>query len=73
VPAVVTPVGGLGNLVIPGFNGEVVPPDAAALAGAIAGYVDEDRWRAQRAACLSLRPTFSLESWRARVLPWLRS
>lgn len=71
VPPVVTPVGGLGNLVLPGFNGCVVSPTPGAIATALASYQDEARWRRHRHACLSMRTALSLSSWRARVFPWL--
>ena len=35
IPVIATPVGGLGNLIIPGFNGFLVNPDAESIASAI--------------------------------------
>jgi glycosyltransferase involved in cell wall biosynthesis len=73
VPVVATAVGGLGNLVVPEFNGVIVRPEAAAIAAAVRAYQDEDRWRAHRRNCLSMRGAWSLERWEAGALAWLAS
>jgi len=48
VPVVATPVGGLANLVIPGFNGQLAAPTPEALAEAVMGLRDEQVWRRMR-------------------------
>jgi glycosyltransferase involved in cell wall biosynthesis len=73
VPVVCTPVGGLANLVVPGFNGYVVPPVPEAFAAAIARLQDEDTWRSMRRAALSMRPALSMQRWREQALDWIRA
>jgi glycosyltransferase involved in cell wall biosynthesis len=72
VPVVATPVGGLANVVIPGFNGQIVAPTAAALADGIASLAEERTWLRMRAACLSMREALGKGRWNAQVLDWLR-
>lgn len=72
VPVVATPVGGLGNLVIPGFNGFLVTPSPQAIAEAIAALRNQERWAEMHRNCLSLRPSLSLANWSRNVLDWLR-
>lgn len=73
LPVVVTPVGGLGNLVIPEFNGFVVAPDPRQIADALLALRDETLYRTMRRNCLSLRPAFSLARWKRQVREWLES
>lgn len=72
LPVVATPVGGLGNLVIPGFNGDIAAPTAESVAGGLAAYADAGTWLAQRRNCLSLRNAFSKAVWDEKVLGWLK-
>lgn len=73
VPVVVTPVGGLGNLVIPHFNGLISQPVASAMADRLIEAAGPEKWRAMRDNCLSMRQTFSKQDWDARFLRWIRS
>lgn len=71
LPVVTTPVGGLANLVLPEFNGFVVPPVAEALASAIMRFADKALWSRMRQNCLAMRPALSLERWKRQVRNWL--
>lgn len=73
VPVVTTPVGGLGNLVVPGFNGFVVNPHAEAIADGIERFKDKEVLAAMRLNCLSMREALSMNEWRRRTLLWLKS
>lgn len=73
VPVVTTPVGGLGNLVIPGFNGEVAAPTPEGLAEAIERMGDEARWRRMRTSCLSMRSSLGMPRWRDQALEWIKA
>jgi glycosyltransferase involved in cell wall biosynthesis len=73
LPVVSTPVGGLGNLVIPAFNGAIVNPDGGEIAGAIMSLSEPTKWATMRANCLSLRDAFSKETWTNSTLDWLES
>lgn len=71
LPVVVTPVGGLGNLVVPGFNGLIAKPDAASLASAIAQLADAEVWSKMHQNCVSMREAFDYASWAKSFLRWL--
>ena len=71
LPVVVTPVGGLGNLVVPGFNGLIAKPDAASLASAIAQLADAEVWSKMHQNCLSMREAFDYASWAKAFLRWV--
>lgn len=73
VPVVATPVGGLGNLIIPGFNGQIVNPEASSIAHAIEELSAPATLARMRANCLSMREALGINSWRARLIQWLRS
>lgn len=73
IPVVTTTVGGLPNLVIPGYNGFVVPPNEEAIAKAIELLMAPDFWREIHENCISMRNSFSKEIWENRVLEWLKS
>lgn len=73
LPVVASPVGGLGNLVIPGFNGLIVNPEPQAIATAIAEIWTGGSWQRMHQNCLSMRETFSIDQWRLRVLAWLKT
>ncbi|MFA7333133.1 MAG: glycosyltransferase family 4 protein [Kiritimatiellia bacterium] len=73
LPVVTTTVGGLPNLVIPGFNGYVVPPHAEPIAKAIAELAEPNKWRQCRSNCLSMRAALSKLEWNRRILEWLKS
>ncbi len=71
VPVVATPVGGLGNVIIPHVNGYLVPPEPRALADAVRGAIRPETWRRLRSNCLAMRPALSLDRWRSDVLTWI--
>ena len=73
LPVVTTPVGGLGNIIVPEFNGLIAAPVAAELAAAIARFGDSDTWRRMRSNCLSMRPALGRDRWRRQVLAWLEA
>jgi glycosyltransferase involved in cell wall biosynthesis len=74
VPVVVTPVGGLGNLVIPGFNGLVANPTPESLAHAIELLLtDIELLGTMRRNCLSMRQSLAKDAWRKRILYWIKS
>lgn len=73
LPVVTTTVGGLPNLVIPGFNGFVVEPRAEPIADAITCLTNPERWREFHRNALSMRRALSKEVWDERVLAWLKS
>ena len=72
VPVVATPVGGLGNLIVPGFNGFLVQPNASAIARAIMGFSDRTLLAQMQENCRSMRSALSLQTWQRQVLSWLR-
>ena len=73
LPVVASPVGGLGNLVIPGFNGLIAHPEPRAIAAAIAEIWTGGNWPRMHSNCLSMRESLSIGHWRQRVLKWLNS
>ena len=73
LPVVVSPVGGLGNLVVPGFNGLIVNPEPQAIAAAIAEIWTGGAWQHMHRNCLSMREAFSIDQWHQRVLAWLKT
>lgn len=73
VPVVATPVGGLGNLVIPQFNGVIVQPTAAGIAEGIRQVASPDKWAKLHDNCLSMRSALSRAAWEERVCDWLRA
>jgi glycosyltransferase involved in cell wall biosynthesis len=73
VPVVASDVGGLGNVMIPGFNGYVVKADAVQLANAVqAALCDRETYIRLATNCLRMRDVFSLEHWRERTIAILR-
>ena len=73
LPVVCTPVGGLGNLIVPDFNGYVVPPTAERIAEALYQCANKETLVRLRAGAISLRDALSLENWKKPVLAWLQS
>ncbi|WP_420806389.1 glycosyltransferase family 4 protein [Vulgatibacter incomptus] len=73
VPVVTTPVGGLGNLVVPGFNGVVTAPTAHGIAEGIRQIAQPSAWLEYHKNCLSMRPSLSRSRWEERALAWVRS
>ncbi len=73
IPVVASDAGGLGNLIVPGFNGYLVKAQPAALAGAVMQALSSREHYLRLAAnCLAMRRAFSLRHWRAQVLRILR-
>ena len=73
LPVVVSPVGGLGNLVIPGFNGLITNPEPQSIAAAIAEIWTGGAWQLMHQNCLTMREAFGMDQWRHRVLEWLKT
>ena len=71
VPVITTPVGGLANVVVPKFNGEVVAPTASALAHAIIWASEQKTYRNLRANCISMRPALGKRRWEVAVRDFL--
>ncbi len=72
VPVVTTPVGGLGNLVVPGFNGFLTNPDSNSIADSIKKFDDLELLSKMRTNCLMMRDSLGLDQWRRSVLNWLQ-
>ena len=72
VPVVATPVGGLGNLIIPGFNGFLVNPNPHTIAHSIQQFSDLNLLTQMRSNCLTMRDALSMKEWRCRILSWLQ-
>lgn len=68
---VCTPVGGLANLVVPGFNGYVVAPTAECIAGALKQLSDRGTLAQMRSNALAMRPALGMSHWRKSVGAWL--
>jgi glycosyltransferase involved in cell wall biosynthesis len=71
LPVVCTAVGGLGNLVVPNFNGFVVQPAAETFAGALQALTDTTIWQTMHTNALSMRESLGLERWKRDVASWL--
>ena len=71
VPVITTPVGGLANVVVPKFNGDVVAPTASALARAVVLASEKETYRNLRANCISMRPALGKVRWEAAVRDFL--
>lgn len=71
VPVVATPVGGLGNLIIPGFNGFLVAPTSQSIAQAISLLQNQELLNSMRKNCLTLRASLGKDNWDKKVLAWL--
>lgn len=72
-PIITTNVGGLSNIVVPGFNGFATAPIASELANSIEALFDADLYETMSRNCLSMREAFSKISWDSKVLKWLKS
>lgn len=73
LPVVATPVGGLGNLIIPGFNGILTNPTPTSIAAAIEELTDTKKLMIMRTNCLSMRESLSKEAWEKRLIEWLKA
>jgi glycosyltransferase involved in cell wall biosynthesis len=71
VPVITTPVGGLANVVVPKFNGDVVAPTATSLAAALVSASDKETYRTLRANCISMRPSLGKARWARGVRDFL--
>jgi glycosyltransferase involved in cell wall biosynthesis len=68
VPVVATDVGGLGNLIVPQYNGFLARPNAAELAGHVERLLTDERTYLRMARrCLDMRDALSYERWRTAV------
>jgi glycosyltransferase involved in cell wall biosynthesis len=73
-PVISTNVGGLANIVIPGFNGEVLTPNSLAFADAAEYYLNNPELRGKLSRnCLLVRDSLSLENWEKRILSSINS
>lgn len=64
VPVISTAVGGLANVVIPGFNGDICQADPNAFAdSALRFLTDEARYARVSQNCLLMRDAFSYDRW----------
>lgn len=69
IPVVATDVGGLPNVVIPGFNGYICPCTTKEFAAQIRDLLDnEDEYVRLAHNCLTLRCVFSLERWARELI-----
>ena len=73
LPVVTTPVGGLGNLIIPGVNGLIANPEPLALARAMAQALEPETWHRLRRGALLCRVPLAHATWAPQALDWLRS
>jgi glycosyltransferase involved in cell wall biosynthesis len=73
LPVVCSPVGGLGNLIVPGFNGIITHAEPQSLADAIAGIWRNGDWDRMHQNCLSMRRALGIERWKTQVMAWLQS
>lgn len=73
LPVVTTTVGGLPNIVVPWFNGFVCPPKPDHLAKAIEIFTNPEIWLKLHRNCLSMRESFSKDTWDKIVLEWIKS
>lgn len=72
VPVIVSDVGGLGNLVIPNYNGEICSPCKDEFVKVIREYLDDVDFRNKVADnCLNLRKSFSKERWEKQIISYL--
>lgn len=73
IPVVTTDVGGLGNLVIPGFNGYIVKASAAQLATSVQTALSNlDHYMRLATNCVQMRDMFAFGRWRENVIQILR-
>lgn len=72
LPVVTTTVGGLPNIVVPGFNGYVVRPTVEPYADAIESLANRETWHGMHLNCLSMRGALSRTHWERRVLAWMK-
>ena len=67
-PVITTYVGGLPNLVIPGYNGEVVSPTVEELSAAIARLLHNDELRREYGCkARAIAESFRIERWKQAV------
>ena len=73
VPVVATDVGGLGNLIVPEYNGFLAKPDATDLARHVERLLtDEGTYLRMARRCLDMREALSYERWRTAVVQALQ-
>lgn len=69
VPVVATDVGGLGNLIVPQYNGFLARPNAVDLARHVERLLTDERTYLRMARrCLDMRDALSYERWRTAVV-----
>lgn len=68
-PVIGTYVGGIANVIVPGFNGLLVAPNIDALVDATKKCLDDIEYRDKMSAnCEQMNSIFGLERWRRQVL-----
>ena len=68
IPVVSTDVGGLPNIIVPGFNGLIAPAQADVLADCVNRLLSyESLYFTMAKNCLSMREALSLERWKSDV------
>jgi glycosyltransferase involved in cell wall biosynthesis len=73
IPVIATDVGGLGNVVIPGFNGYLTKADPGDLAEAVMmALSSREHYTELVANCLQMRSALGVRRWRHRVLDILQ-
>ena len=72
LPVVATPVGGLGNLIVPYFNGLLAEPSPLAIARAIEEAAESRLWNRMHRNCLGMGECFGKKRWESSVLDWLK-
>jgi glycosyltransferase involved in cell wall biosynthesis len=74
VPVVATDVGGLGNLILPEYNGFLTRPNPTDLARYVERLLtDEETYMRMARRCLDMRDALSYERWRAAVVEALEA
>lgn len=71
-PVIVSDVGGLGNIVIPGFNGYICSPNVHDIAKSIENLLNNNELRNKMALnCLQLRESFGKDRWEKQIVDYL--
>lgn len=73
-PVIGTYVGGLGNIIIPGFNGELCQPTVESMVTITKKYLDDPTLRNQLSSnCKIMSDIFGINTWKKKVLDALSS
>lgn len=67
-PVITTDVGGLGNIILPGYNGDILPANAEYFAEVTAKLLDNTELRNEMAKnCINIRETFGKQRWDSKI------